>query len=154
MSDAPLVVGNALRIPRVELSYRATRAGGPGGQHVNTSATRIELWWNLEQSGAPSEAQRALLRERLAHRLDSEGWLRLVEAGSRSQLRNRESVTERFTALLERALRPRKPRRPTRVPAAEKQRRLEGKRQRSRVKQLRGKLDGQRGRGAEGPWDE
>jgi len=140
MADAPLVVGNALRIPRAEISYRATRAGGPGGQHVNTSSTRIELWWNLEESSAPSTAQRALLRERLGHRLDGEGWLRLVEAGSRSQHRNRESVTERFSALLERALRPRKVRKPTRVPAAERQRRLEGKRQRSTVKRLRGKV--------------
>ena len=79
--------------------------------------------------------------------LDTEGWLRLVEAGSRSQHRNRESVTERFSALLERALCPRKVRKPTRVPAAERQRRLEGKRQRSTVKRLRKKVD----RGAEGP---
>ena len=91
--DAWLTVGNSLRIPRSELSFRATRAGGPGGQHVNTSSTRIELWWHLPSSGALTEGQRALLAERLAHRLDSEGWLRLVEAGSRSQLRNRESVT-------------------------------------------------------------
>jgi ribosome-associated protein len=147
MADASVTVGKSLRIPRAELEFHATRAGGPGGQHVNTSSTRIELWWNLEQSSAPSAAQRALLRERLGHRLDTEGWLRLVEAGSRSQHRNRESVTERFSALLERALRPRKVRRPTRVPAAERQRRLEGKRQRSTVKRLRKKVD----RGAEGP---
>src|SRR5262245_1165959 len=113
MDEAPLSAGS-LRIPRGELSYRATRSGGPGGQHVNKTATRVELWWNLEQSGAPSDEQRALLRERLAGRLDSEGWLRLVESGSRSQLRNRETVTERFGELLARALRPRTPRKRTR----------------------------------------
>jgi len=135
-----LEAGKSLRVPRVELSYHATRSGGPGGQHVNTSSTRIELWWNLETSGAPSETQRALLRERLGGRLDGEGWLRLVESGSRSQHRNREAVTERFVTLLVRALRPRKARKPTRVPASEKRRRLEGKRQRGAVKRLRGKV--------------
>jgi len=76
--DAWLSAGHRLRIPRAEVSYRATRAGGPGGQHVNTSSTRIELWWNVRERGAPSTAQRALLEERLGHRLDQEGWLRLV----------------------------------------------------------------------------
>ncbi len=141
MPDAAwLEVGKSLRIPRADLSYHATRSGGPGGQHVNTSSTRIELWWNLVASGAPTETQRALLRERLGSRLDGEGWLRLVESGSRSQHRNRETVTERFAALLARALRPRKARKPTRVPAVEKRRRLEGKRQRAAVKRLRGKV--------------
>ena len=114
MADDPwMLAGPNLRIPRAEVSFRATRAGGPGGQHVNTSSTRVELWWNLEESAAPSEAQRTMLRERLARRLDGEGWLRLVEAGSRSQLRNREAAEKRFLALLEAALKPRKPRKPT-----------------------------------------
>jgi ribosome-associated protein len=138
--DAWLAAGSTLRIPRSELSFRATRAGGPGGQHVNTSSTRIELWWNLSESAALTEAQRELLRERLAHRLDSEGWLRLVESGRRSQLRNREAVTERFVALVKQALRPRKVRKPTRIPAAEKKRRLERKRLRAEVKRLRGSV--------------
>jgi len=132
--------GKSLRIPRSELEFRATRSSGPGGQHVNTSSTRVELWWNLERSAALSEPQRTLLRERLANRLDSEGWLRLVESGTRSQLRNREGVTERFAELLERAIRPRRARRATRVPAQEKRRRLEAKRQRAAVKRLRGRI--------------
>ncbi len=127
-----------MRIPLGELEFRATRSSGPGGQHVNTSSTRVELWWNPEQSAALSESQRALVRERLANRLDAEGWLRLVESGTRSQLRNRERVLERFGELLERAVTPRKVRRSTRVPADEKRRRLEAKRQRSALKRLRG----------------
>lgn len=143
MADDPwMLAGPNLRIPRAEVSFRATRAGGPGGQHVNTSSTRVELWWNLEESTAPTEAQRTILRERLARRLDGKGWLRLVEAGSRSQLRNREAVVERFLALLEAALKPRKPRKPTRVPRSEKARRLEGKRLRSGIKRMRGKVAG------------
>ena len=78
--DTVLQINDSLWIPRAELTYRATRSGGPGGQHVNTSSTRVELWWNLEESAAPSEAQRTILRERLARRLVGEGWLRLVEA--------------------------------------------------------------------------
>jgi ribosome-associated protein len=140
--DAWLDIGNRLRIPRAEVSYRATRAGGPGGQHVNTSSTRIELWWNLNQSAPLSPDQRALVRSRLATRLDTEGWLRLVESGSRSQLRNREAVTKRFAALLHQALRPPKVRKPTRVPKAQKLRRLESKKNRAVVKQLRGKIRG------------
>jgi ribosome-associated protein len=133
-----LIAGTQLRIPRSELIYRASRSGGPGGQHVNTSSTRIELWWNLETSSAPTQAQRALLRERLASRLDREGWLRLTASASRSQLRNREEATARLANLLARASVPRKPRKPTRLPAAAKRQRLEAKRRRGETKQLRG----------------
>lgn len=136
-ADAAIAVGPRLRIPRAEVSYRATRSGGPGGQHVNTSATRIELWWNPRQSAALDDTQRVLVEERLRNRLDSDGWLRLVESGQRSQLRNREAVTLRFVELLERALRPRRVRSATAVPRAERTRRLEAKRRRGVVKRLR-----------------
>jgi ribosome-associated protein len=141
-APAWLSAGHRLRIPRAEVSYRATRAGGPGGQHVNTSSTRVELWWNPRKSAAPSDEQRALLEQRLGHRLDQDGWLRLVEAGSRSQLRNKAAVTERFLTLLTQALRPPKVRKPTAIPKAQKTRRLETKRKRAQVKRLRGKVQG------------
>jgi ribosome-associated protein len=138
--DGWAVTGTTVRIPPGELSFRATRAGGPGGQHVNTSSTRVELWWHLESSPALDGAQRRLLRERLATRIDGEGWLRLVEAGSRSQLRNREAVTERFLELLSKALKPVKRRKPTRIPKKAKAARLTAKRLRGGVKRLRGKV--------------
>src|ERR1043166_6746455 len=118
--DAWLTVGNSLRIPRSELSFRATRAGGPGGQHVNTSSTRIELWWHLPSSAALTEGQRESLAERLAHRLDSEGCLRRGGGGTQSQLRTGEGVPARFVAPLGRAPRPQKLRKPTRVPPGQK----------------------------------
>ena len=139
-ATAWLSAGHRLLIPRAEVSYRATRAGGPGGQHVNTSSTRVELWWNAWSSTAPTDAQRGLLTERLGHRMDQEGWLRLTEAGSRSQLRNKEAVTERFLSLVAEALRPPKARKPTRVSRTQKAKRLETKRQRADVKRLRGKV--------------
>jgi ribosome-associated protein len=139
-AETRLRAGKHLMIPRAELIYHATRSGGPGGQHVNTSSTRIELWWNLETSTAPTETQRRLLRDRLATRLDGEGWLRLTESGSRSQFRNREAATERLAHLLARAVLPRKPRQPTRVPRTEKRKRVETKRRRGEIKQLRARV--------------
>src|SRR5213593_1807264 len=104
MPDDPrLTVGNSLRIPRSELTFRATRAGGPGGQHVNTSSTRVELLWNVLRSTALTDEQRARLSEKLASRLDAQGNVRVVASAFRSQLRNRTDAEERLAALVRRA---------------------------------------------------
>jgi ribosome-associated protein len=126
-----------LRIPFSELEYRASRSGGPGGQHVNTSSTRIEVWWDVAGSPSISPDQRALLLERLGRRLDSSGRLRLVSSGSRSQLRNREEVTERLRSVLGAALVLRKKRKPTKPSRAAKAARMEAKRRRATTKQRR-----------------
>src|SRR6478609_2266156 len=92
MSEAShLDVSPELRLPLTELEFRATRSGGPGGQHVNTSSTRVELWWDVAASPSLTDEQRLRLLNRLGSRLDSAGRLRLVSSESRSQLRNRES---------------------------------------------------------------
>ena len=132
-----LDVTPTLRIPLAELEYRASRSGGPGGQHVNTSSTRIEVWWDVAGAPSLSDEQRALLLERLATRLDSSGRLRLVSGGSRSQLRNREDVTSRLCDVLAEALKLRKKRKPTRPTKAAKAARLEGKRRRASIKRER-----------------
>jgi ribosome-associated protein len=138
MDDAShLVVSPALRLPLAELEYRASRSGGPGGQHVNTSSTRVEVWWDVAGSSALTEEQRARLLARLATRLDSAGRLRLVSSGSRSQLRNREEVTERLRDLVAAALRVPKARKRTRPSRAAKAARLEAKRKRAAVKRER-----------------
>ena len=138
MDDAShLIVSPALSLPLAELEYRASRSGGPGGQHVNTSSTRIEVWWDVAGSSALTEEQRARLLARLATRLDSAGRLRLVSSGSRSQLRNREEVTERLRDLVAAALRVPKPRKRTRPSRATKAARLEAKRRRAAVKRER-----------------
>jgi ribosome-associated protein len=128
------------RIPDDELEFRATRAGGPGGQHVNTSSTRVEVRWNVETSRQLGPAQRARLRLKLGSRIDAEGWLRVVAADTRSQTRNREAAVERLRGLVERALAVPRPRRPTRVPAAERHRRLETKRRRGATKRDRRRI--------------
>src|SRR5438477_7675903 len=132
-----LVVSPTLRLPLGELEYRASRSGGPGGQHVNTSSTRVEVWWDVAGSPALSEEQRTRLLARLATRLDSAGRLRLVSSGSRSQLRNREEVTERLRELVAAALKVPKARKRTRPSRATKAARLEAKRRRAAVKRER-----------------
>ena len=126
-----------LRIPLFELDYQASRSGGPGGQHVNTSSTRIEVWWDVANSPSVTPEQRAQLLARLGPRLDSNGRLRLVSSGSRSQLRNREDVTERLRSVVADALIVRKKRKATKPSRAAKAARLEAKRQRSSTKQRR-----------------
>jgi len=138
MADSSyLDVSPTLRIPAAELEYRASRSGGPGGQHVNTSSTRVELWWDVANSPSLSEEQRAQLIERLARRLDSSGRIRLVSAGSRSQLRNRDDVTERLRSVIAEALMVRKKRKATRPSKAAKAARLDAKRRRGSIKRER-----------------
>ena len=132
-----LVVTPELRIPRAELEYRASRSGGPGGQHVNTSSTRIEVWWDVAASAALDDAQRERLLARLATRLDGAGRLRLVSGATRSQLKNRVEVTARLVEMVAKALHVPKPRKKTRPSKAAKAARLEDKRRRSSLKASR-----------------
>jgi ribosome-associated protein len=135
--DNALDITPALSIPLCELDYRASRSGGPGGQHVNTSSTRIEVWWDIARSPSLSEEQRTQLLGRLSSRLDSSGRLRIVSSGSRSQLRNREDATERLRSTIAAALQVRKKRKPTKPSSAAKAARLEAKRRRAATKQRR-----------------
>ncbi len=130
-------IHSRLTIPESELHFRASRSGGPGGQHVNTSSTKVELSWDVAGSPSLSEPQRARVLKRLANRIDGNGVLHLTEGGSRSQHRNRETVTERFVLLVRNAVRRQKRRIPTKPTKASKERRLESKKQQSRKKKLR-----------------
>lgn len=133
-----LDIGASRPLPTSELEFRATRSGGPGGQHVNTSSTRVELVFDLAGSPTLTEAERGLARRRLRSRLDAEGRLRVVAQDERSQLRNRELAVERLVEQLRKALKVERRRVPTKPTAASRERRLEDKRRRSRTKRLRG----------------
>src|SRR6476619_1047234 len=84
-----LEVSPALSIPASELAWRFSRSSGPGGQHVNTSDSRVELSWNISASAAPSDGQRLMLLARLERRLIA-GVITVTVSEQRSQLRNRE----------------------------------------------------------------
>lgn len=129
----PLRVTAQVTIPAHELTIHATRAGGPGGQHVNTSSTRVELTWCVTTSGALTDAQRERLLARLAARLDSTGTIRIVSAETRSQRQNRLRALERLAETIAAALvvpKVRKKTRPTR--GSVEQRLSEKKRQTAR----------------------
>jgi ribosome-associated protein len=135
MADVEVQPG--LVIPDEELVFRFSRSSGPGGQHANTSDTRVELRFDVEGSQALSEEQRTRIRERLGSRVTADGLLVLTGDEYRSQIRNREAVLGRFAALLAEALRPQRVRKPTRPSRAAEERRLEAKRQRSEKKARR-----------------
>jgi len=136
VSDGVRVNGR-VTIPREELEVRATRSGGPGGQHVNRSATRVEIQWRPATSRSLGDADRARVLERLASRLDSDGFVRVVASDSRSQRQNREAAEDRLAALIRAALVIPKRRVPTRTPRVAKERRLTEKKRRSEQKRSR-----------------
>jgi ribosome-associated protein len=136
-AEDAIVIEPGLAIPASEVRYRFSRSSGPGGQHVNRSETRVELLFDVAHSPALTEAQRGRILSRLAGMVDGEGVLRVVSAATRSQLDNRADALRRFQALLRAALKRRKRRVPTQPSAAARQRRLDQKRARSRIKQTR-----------------
>jgi ribosome-associated protein len=136
-SSNAIVVNGRLAIPRTELQYRATRAGGPGGQHVNTSSTRIELLWDLPHSMVVDDDQRERLKAKLSARLTADGMVRVVASEHRSQRRNRAAADERLADLVRRAMVVPKKRKPTKPSRASKERRLEEKKRRSNRKRDR-----------------
>ena len=141
MDDDALWINDELSIPVDELRFRFSRSSGPGGQHVQKSSTRVELLFDVTNSPSLTDAQRIRLQERLAGYVDSSGMLHLVAQSERSQLRNREEVVARFQALMQRALKRRRRRRPTAPTSASRERRLRQKQRRGKIKQARGKVE-------------
>jgi ribosome-associated protein len=127
-------VTDGIAIPRSELVYRASRAGGAGGQHVNTSSTRIELLWAFEQSSVLNAAEKARVRSKLGSRIDADGSLRVVAANRRSQLQNRGAAEERLAALVRGAMHVPTVRRKTKPTKASKEARISEKKRRSQIK--------------------
>jgi ribosome-associated protein len=130
MSDG-LAVAEGLEIPLSEVELRASRSSGPGGQHANVTASRVEAVFDVEASATLSEAQRQRLLERLGPRVTA------VSQDARGQARNRELALERLAAKIATGLREPKRRRPTRPSRAAKERRLEQKRRAAERKRAR-----------------
>jgi ribosome-associated protein len=132
-----LRVNGSVVIPREEIDLQASRSGGPGGQHVNTSSTRIEVRWNLDSTRALTAGEKARARAKLGARVDADGTIRVTASESRSQRRNRETAEERLVELMRKALVVPKPRRPTKPHRGAREARLQTKRERSDLKQAR-----------------
>ncbi|MET4591664.1 alternative ribosome rescue aminoacyl-tRNA hydrolase ArfB [Arthrobacter sp. 754] len=132
-----LEVSPMLTIPATELHWRFSRSSGPGGQHVNTTDTRVELSWNIAGSAVLSDQQRTQLLTRLGQRLIT-GMLTVTASEHRSQLRNREIALGKLAELVTEGLAPDAPRRrPTKPTRGSDRRRLAAKQQRSATKQQR-----------------
>jgi ribosome-associated protein len=126
-----------LTIPASELRWRFSRSSGPGGQHVNTSDSRVELSWNLNDSLVISDTQRLILLSRLGPRLTA-GVVTVTASEQRSQLRNREIALAKLADLVAGGLAPDPPRRRATKPTrGSNRRRLTAKKERSTTKQQR-----------------
>ncbi|MDH5428871.1 MAG: alternative ribosome rescue aminoacyl-tRNA hydrolase ArfB [Nitrospirota bacterium] len=133
----PIVINATTSIPDAEIQFSATRSTGPGGQNVNKVNSRVILEFDLNLSSTLTSYQKRRIVGALAQRINKQGILRMQAQRHRSQAANRAELLDRFVELLQKALQPMKYRVPTRVPARVRERRLEGKKQRTETKRTR-----------------
>lgn len=120
-----------------ELKFRTSRSSGPGGQSVNKVSTKVELLFDVWNSNVLTIEQKEIISIKLKNRINSEGILQISSDETRSQLKNKEIVVERFYGLLEEALKPVKKRKPTKPSKSSKEKRLKTKKIKSDKKDLR-----------------
>jgi ribosome-associated protein len=126
-----LPIRHGLAIPLAEIELRTSRSSGPGGQHANVTASRVEAVFDVYASTALSDAQKARIAGRLGPRVTASA------QDTRSQLRNRELALERLAERLAAALEVARPRHKTRPTTASRRKRLEGKKRRGETKRAR-----------------
>lgn len=136
-----LRITDTIIIPYEEIRFSTSRSSGPGGQHVNTSDTRVTLLFDVDESPSLTPFQKARLKARLGRRVDKRGVLRVTSQDSRSQKMNKDAAIARFVELLQEAFKRVKPRKKTKVPMRAKRKRLDGKKRTGERKRQRKKPD-------------
>lgn len=124
-----------------EIHFKASLSSGPGGQHVNKVNTKVELRFNIDDSKVFSDKEKDVLKEKLANKINNDGYLGLSSQSERTQLKNKEKALEKFFLLLEKALKPVKKRKPTKPTEASKEKRLMEKHIQSEKKSGRKDVD-------------
>lgn len=134
-----LPIKNGIVIPSSELEITASRSGGPGGQHVNKTSSRITVRWNVQQTQALNDAQKLHVLERLHSELTGEGDLLVSHSSSRSQAQNKQLALEVLAQKLRKALHVPKKRMKLKIPKSAQESRLQEKKRRGSIKSMRNK---------------